>query len=93
MPKILFVISSSQEWFLTLVKLVFKKKVGLKRYLSQKSCEIVWNGNKIYCILQPGTESKFDAYFNAIFGIWGKKTKGGGLNPKGKIGELAHFAF
>ena len=24
------------------------------------------NGNKIHCILQPGAESKFDAYFNAI---------------------------
>ena len=72
----LFVISSGQEWFLTLMKLVFKKKVGLKRYLSQKSCEIVWNGNKIYCILQPGAESKCDAYFTVIFGIWGKKPRG-----------------
>ena len=37
----------------------------------------------MYCILQPGAESKFDAYFNAIFGIWGKKT-GTGLTLKEK---------
>ena len=47
----------------------------------------------MYCILQPGVESKFDAYFNAILRIWGKKTKGGGLTLKGKIAEPAHFVI
>ena len=39
-------------------------------------CFCVWNGNKIYCILYPGAESKFDAYFEGIFEIWGKKPGG-----------------
>ena len=55
-------------------------------------CFCVWNGNKIYCILYPGAESKFDAYFEGIFEIWGKKP-GGGLTLKGKIAEPAHFVF
>ena len=37
--------------------------------------------------------SKFDANFNDIFGILGKKPGGGGLTPKGKITKPAHFVF
>ena len=41
--------------------------------------------------------SKFDANFNDIFGILGKKPGGGGwgggLTPKGKITKTAHFVL
>ena len=37
--------------------------------------------------------SKFDANFNDIFGILGKKPGGGGLTPNGKITKPAHFVF
>ena len=42
--------------------------------------------------------SKFDANFNDIFGILGKKPGGGGgggcgLTPNGKIIKPAHFVF
>ena len=43
-------------------------------------------------LLVAGAESKFDAYFKEILGIWGKKP-GGGLTLKGKIAEPAHFVF
>ena len=39
---------------------------------------------------------KFDANFNDIFGILGKKPGGGGgggLTPNGKVTKPAHFVF
>ena len=38
----------------------------------------------MYCILQPGAESKFDAYFNQQFLGFGSKNQGGLSNSQGK---------